>query len=89
MTPLMDIPFYPAWGKSFASGGFKWALWEALQLYPDAKKVILFCAGNDLSKDDPDPKAIAGEMQGLKYYWSQWGVELMIIDIIPRPYHQR
>jgi len=87
INSLLKVPVVPAWGKAFLGNKcFKHAVWEAHQRFPNATKIMLVVAGNDLWWNS-DPIAIAEEMDGLQHYWRQAGVDLVYINVVPRSHH--
>jgi hypothetical protein len=86
IQPLLDTPCLPAWGSSFASKGFYWALWNAWKKQPSAKTILVFVAGNDLFAG-ANPDKVVEEMDGLQHYYHQHGVRVTYINVVPRAFH--
>jgi predicted dinucleotide-binding enzyme len=63
----LDVTVRPAWGKGSLWSGFKNAIWKAYQGRPDAKRIALLVAGNDLNPDSSIVDLIY-EMEGLQQY---------------------
>ena len=78
---LLTEPVLPWQGASFVRGSFRSAVCELWKSHPEATRIVILIAGNDLGR--AEATEIISAMTQLKTYWSDWGIELLFVDVVP------
>ena len=74
---------WPHWGASFTTGSFRRAVYQSWRRYRPKTRVLILITGNDVDYDEADASYIArleSEMDSLREYWSEIGLELIYLD---------
>ena len=58
-------------------------LWHANR---EVRRVGVILSGNDITYDS-DPDAMRETWKDLVSYWGSWGLDLILIDVVPAPYN--
>ena len=85
----ITVPVVPWWGASFGSWAFGRAAQAAWRKVRHATRIVLIVAGNDLMRPTAaHVESVVEEMDSLKTWWAEWGVDLIYIDVVPPEYQQ-
>ena len=83
MEKLTGLHIEASWGYGFeGSKKFQKTVYKAWRKNPQARKMILLFAGNDISMGRSGA-AVATEMERLQKYWAEVDLELTYIDVVP------
>ena len=79
-----ELLIWPAWGASFARGGFARGIWMAWR-DNERPAIQVLVAGNDLDAN-VDAAEVTREMRRVRAEWLEYSVRVLFVDVVPSGY---